>query len=141
MNPHTRRSFLNKTGIFSATGLLAAITQPAWSRNLDHALQQAANIPPDELAGEEDFWYYVQQSYTVSPSLINLNNGGVSPSPKTVQDAMKRYHDLSNEAPSYYMWRILDQGREPLRKNLAILAGCSRKRLPSTAMPRKHWKR
>ncbi|HRF18564.1 MAG TPA: aminotransferase class V-fold PLP-dependent enzyme, partial [Chitinophagaceae bacterium] len=61
----------------------------------------------------------------VSPALINLNNGGVSPAPKTVQDAMKRYYDLSNEAPSYYMWRILDQGREPLRKNLARLAGCS----------------
>lgn len=125
MNPFTRRSFLNKAGLFSATGFLSALTQPAWSRNLDQALQQAANIPPDELAGEEDFWYYVQQSYTVSPSLINLNNGGVSPSPKTVQDAMKRYHDLSNEAPSYYMWRILDQGREPLRKNLALLGGCS----------------
>ncbi|MFI5156804.1 MAG: aminotransferase class V-fold PLP-dependent enzyme, partial [Chitinophagales bacterium] len=69
--------------------------------------------------------YYIQQSYTVSPSLINLNNGGVSPAPKTVQDAMKRYQDFSNEAPSYYMWRILDQGREPLRKNLARLAGCS----------------
>ena len=37
---------------------------------------------------------------------------------------MKRYYDYSNEAPSYYMWRILDQGREPLRKNLAALAGC-----------------
>jgi selenocysteine lyase/cysteine desulfurase len=78
----------------------------------------------DDLATEEDFWYYVQQSFTVSPGIINLNNGGVSPAPKTVQDAMKRYYDFSNEAPSYYMWRILDQGREPLRKNLAMLAGC-----------------
>ena len=32
---------------------------------------------------------------------------------------------MCNEAPSYYMWRVLDQGREPLRKNLARLAGCS----------------
>ena len=70
------------------------------------------------------FWYYIQQSFTVSPGLINLNNGGVSPAPIPVQEAMKRYYDYSNEAPSYYMWRILDQGREPLRKNLAKLAGC-----------------
>ena len=41
-----------------------------------------------------------------------------------VQEAVKRFYDYSNEAPSYYMWRILDQGREPLRKNLAKLAGC-----------------
>jgi len=125
MTAFNRRSFINKAGIFSATGLLATLTQPSWSRNLHQALQAAAHIPPDALAGEEDFWYYIQQSYTVSPSLINLNNGGVAPAPKTVQDAMKRYYDQCNEAPSYYMWRIMDQGREPLRKNLALLAGCS----------------
>lgn len=123
-NP-SRRSFLHKAGIFSATGLLTALTQPVWSRDFDRALQRAASISPDVLAGDEDFWYYVQQAYTVSPSIINLNNGGVAPSPKVVQEAMKRFHDLSNEAPSYYMWRVLDQGREPLRSNLAALAGCS----------------
>ena len=67
----------------------------------------------------------MQQAFTVSPGLINLNNGGVSPAPRTVQEAMKRYYDYSNESPSYYMWRILDQGREPLRQQLARLAGCS----------------
>ena len=117
-----RRTFLNRTGILS---LLAGITVPAWSRNLQRALESAHGLDPEKLATDEEFWYYVQQSYTVSSSLINLNNGGVAPSPKTVQDAMKKYHDMSNEAPSYYMWRILDQGREPLRSNLARLAGCS----------------
>ncbi|MEO5592995.1 MAG: aminotransferase class V-fold PLP-dependent enzyme [Chitinophagaceae bacterium] len=120
-----RRSFITKASAFSATALLASITQPAWSRNLHKALNAAAGTSPDQLASDEDFWYYIQQSYTVSPSLINLNNGGVSPAPKTVQDAMKRYHDYCSEAPSYYMWQILDQGREPLRKNLARLAGSS----------------
>jgi selenocysteine lyase/cysteine desulfurase len=38
---------------------------------------------------------------------------------------MKRYYDYSNETPTYYMWRILDQGREPLRQQLARLAGCA----------------
>jgi selenocysteine lyase/cysteine desulfurase len=120
-----RRSFINKISAFSATSLLASLTQPAWSRDLHKALDGAAGVPPDQLASDEDFWYYIQQSFTVSPGIINLNNGGVSPAPRTVQDAVKRYYDLCNEAPSYYMWRILDQGREPLRKNLAKLAGCS----------------
>lgn len=124
MTASNRRSFLNKIGALSATALMSSITQPAWSRNLNNALKEVSDVPPGELASDEDFWYYVQQSYTVSPSLINLNNGGVAPSPKSVQDAMKRFHDLSNEAPSYYMWRVLDAGREPLRKNLAKLAGC-----------------
>jgi selenocysteine lyase/cysteine desulfurase len=122
---NSRRSFINKAGVFSATALLSALTQPAWSRNLEKALRNAEGISPDGLASEEDFWYYIQQAFTGSPSLINLNNGGVSPAPKTVQDAMKRYYDYCNEAPSYYMWRELDKGREPLRKNLARLAGCS----------------
>ena len=125
MNNYNRRNFFNKLGIFSATSFVTSITQPSWSRDLDKALLSVRDMTPQQLAGDEEFWRYVQQSYTVSASLINLNNGGVAPSPKTVQDAMKRYHDLSNEAPSYYMWRILDQGREPLRKNLALLAGCS----------------
>ncbi len=119
-----RRSFLHQAGIVSAASLLTSITSPAWSRNLDKAMRKSAHIPPDQLATDEEFWYYIQQAFTVSPALINLNNGGVSPAPKTVQDAMKRYYDYSNEAPSYYMWRILDQGRETLRKNLAKLAGC-----------------
>lgn len=120
-----RRRFLQRAGLFSATAILSSLTKPAWSRNLQAALRDAEHLSPDELATEEEFWYYVQQSFTVSPWLINLNNGGVSPAPKTVQDAMKRYYDFCNEAPSYYMWRELDKGREPLRHRLAALAGCT----------------
>ncbi len=125
MSQFNRRSFLHFFSSLSATALGASIVQPAWSRNLHHALLASAERPADQLAADEEFWYSVRESFTVSPFLINLNNGGVSPAPKIVQDAMKRYYDLSNEAPSYYMWRILDQGREPTRSNLARLAGCS----------------
>lgn len=129
MAAFNRRSFVSRIGTFSAAGLLSSLTQPAWSRNLEKALDQAANIPPDQLASDEDFWHYIQQSYTVSPIIINLNNGGVAPAPKVVQDAMKRYYDLSNEAPSYFMWRVLDRGREPLRNSLAAMAGVSAEEL------------
>lgn len=125
MPANNRRRFLKRAGAFSAITFFSALTKPAWSRNLDAALRDAEGVSALDLASEEDFWYYIQQSFTVSPYLINLNNGGVSPAPKTVQDAMKRYYDYCNEAPSYYMWRLLDQGREPLRQNLATLAGCS----------------
>lgn len=119
-----RRSFLQKIGLLGGGSLMAALAQPAWSRRLEQALREAADTPPDQLARDEDFWYYIQQAFTVSSGIINLNNGGVSPAPRTVADAMKRYYDYSNEAPSYYMWRILDQGRETLRANLARTAGC-----------------
>lgn len=111
--------------MLTASAFVSSLFQPVWSRQLEKALRNAEGVTPDELASDEDFWYYIQQSFTVSPSIINLNNGGVSPAPKTVQDAMKRLYDLSNEAPTYYMWRIIDAGREPLRNSLAQVAGCN----------------
>lgn len=124
MRKNNRRNFLQKAGAFTATVILSSLAKPAWARNLEKAVRDAEGLSAVDLAADEDFWYYIQQSFTASPGIINLNNGGVSPAPKTVQDAMKRYYDYCNEAPSYYMWRILDQGREPLRKNMARLAGC-----------------
>lgn len=79
--------------------------------------------------GDEEFWLQIRQAYSVSPSIINLNNGGVSPQPRVVQEAVEYYNRMCNEAPSYYMWRILDQGREPLREKMATLAGCSSEEL------------
>lgn len=121
MSANTRRDFFKKTGLFSAAGLFAGV-RPAAA--LDNLFKRSQGLSAEQLVSDEDFWYQIQQSFTVSPGLINLNNGGVSPAPRTVQDAMKRYYDYSNETPSYYMWRILDQGREPLRQQLARLSGC-----------------
>ena len=92
-----RRSFLGKLGLLSGSAFLANTASANWQQNLHQAIRQSQAIPAEQLAKDEDFWYTIQQAYTVSPSLINLNNGGVAPSPKTVQEAMKRYHDLSNE--------------------------------------------
>ena len=91
----------------------------------EHAQKRIQNYTPEEIATDEDYWSVIQQAYTVSPNIINLNNGGVSPSPRIVQEAVDRYNKLTNEGPSYFMWRILDQGREPLRQKLAELAGCN----------------
>jgi selenocysteine lyase/cysteine desulfurase len=88
-------------------------------------LEKNAHRSPADCASDEEFWYYIQQAYTVSANIVNLNNGGVSPQPRVVQEAVERYNRLSNEAPSFYMWRTLDQGREPLRMKLAEIAGCS----------------
>jgi selenocysteine lyase/cysteine desulfurase len=125
MEKNNRRNFLQKAGALTAAAFFSSLAKPAWSRNLEKAIREAEGISAADLATGEDFWYYIQQSFTSSPGIINLNNGGVSPAPRTVQEAMKRYYDYSNEAPSYYMWRILDQGREPLRNNIAKLAGCN----------------
>ena len=35
----------------------------------------------------------IQQAFTLDRTLINLNNGGVCPSPRVVLDAMRRWSD------------------------------------------------
>jgi len=74
-------------------------------------------------SNDDDFWRQIRLAFAASPNIINLNNGGVSPSPRATMDALDYYNRMCCEAPSYYMWRILDQDREPLRDNLATLAG------------------
>lgn len=76
-----------------------------------------------------DFWSLINQSFTISKIILNLNNGGVSPQPKIVQETFEYYNRLANEGPAYFMWRILDQGREPLRQRLANFAGCSQEEI------------
>lgn len=118
----TRRTFLNRFLASTSTVVMPSFFHTAQGKSLAQLLE---NNRGQDLTHDEDFWYLIQQAYTVAPSIINLNNGGVSPQPLVVQEAVERYNRLSNEAPSYYMWRILDMGREPLRMKLADVAGCS----------------
>lgn len=119
-----RRSFVRQFGATLGAASLGSALFPGLALGKELEELDLMNFPPSDTP-EDDFWAWVQQNYTVSPNIINLNNGGVSPSPKPVQDTFERYNRFCNEAPSYYMWRILDQGREALRADLAALAGCS----------------
>lgn len=118
-----RRVFLKQLGLMTSAFTANNLFQQAYAADIERAQHAISGFSPEQAAADEDFWSVISQAYTVNPSIINLNNGGVSPSPKVVQDAVERFNKLSNEAPSYYMWRILDQGREPLRMKLANLAG------------------
>ena len=121
---NNRRSFLKTASMASGLSIMLPLTKKR-TNDFERFISNYDKTSADTLATDEEFWSYIQQAYTVSPNIINLNNGGVAPSPKSVQDAVERFAKFSNEAPSYYMWRILDQGREPLRKKLASIAGVS----------------
>jgi len=120
---HSRRNFIRQFSAAAGTLPFLSFTSPAFAREAEKYLS-GKHAAPNEVP-DEDFWGWVRESYTVSPNIINLNNGGVAPQPKVVQDAHIRFYQYCNEAPSYYMWQILDQGREPLREKLAELCGCS----------------
>jgi selenocysteine lyase/cysteine desulfurase len=120
----SRRSFLQKIG--GASAILGMGLKPNWLQALHYSgeLDRVSHLSPMQVAEDETFWRWVRHSFTLNYDIINLNNGGVSPQPKMVQDAVNQYYQTSNLGPTYFMWRILDQGREPLRKELAALAEC-----------------
>ena len=118
-----RRHFIKQAAVLTGAFSSASLFNRAHAEEWRSAAQKIAHLSHTQVASDEDYWSVIQKAYTVNSNLIILNNGGVSPSPLVVQQAVERYNQLSNEGPSYYMWRILDQGREPLREKLALLAG------------------
>ncbi|NBC02357.1 MAG: aminotransferase class V-fold PLP-dependent enzyme [Bacteroidetes bacterium] len=113
-----RKQFLKRMG-----GTAAAMTVAPFL-NLENSEAVAKDLKQysgslDEIARNEDFWHTVQHAFTVDRSLINLNNGGVSPAPEMVQSAMKRHLDSMNEAPVYTMWRVLEPQKEAVRERIA----------------------
>ena len=117
----TRRHFVES--LVAAGAAVPALTNDGLDRLRGLARRVTGRAPAD-VARDEDFWLQVQQAFTLDRTLINLNNGGVSPSPRVVQEAMRRYLDYSNTAPAYTMWQILEPEIEAVRRRLAASFGC-----------------
>lgn len=129
MLSQNRRSFFRQTGLLLGGWSLTNWIDPMTQSRLNDLFHQYKEVAEEDIATDESFWREIREAYTVNPGLLNLNSGGVSPSAEIVQNALDRYNRMSNEGPSYYMWRVLDQGREPLREKLAALAGCSKEEI------------
>jgi selenocysteine lyase/cysteine desulfurase len=119
----TRRSFLRSVGSAATVAGIASLRDGGIERILA-ASRSGAGVSPDKMAADEDYWREIQQAFTVDRSLINLNNGGVSPSPRVVQEAMRRYLEFSNSAPTVTMWQVLEPEIEGVRRRLAAAFGC-----------------
>jgi len=116
-----RRRFL-ETMLAAGAGI-PALKDDGLERLLGLARRVDGRLPA-EVARDEDFWLGIQQAFTLDRTLINLNNGGVSPSPRVVQEAMRRYLEYSNTAPVYTMWQVLEPEIESVRRRLAASFGC-----------------
>ncbi len=117
----TRRAFLSRAGAAAA----AAVTfQDHAIRIVEAAGASVGDASVAEMATNEDYWREIQGAFTLDRTMINLNNGGVCPSPRVVMDAFKRYLDQSNQAPVWNMWQQLEPGIEAVRRDLAAEFGC-----------------
>ena len=87
---------------------------------------------PEEAADDEGLWSVVQAAFDVDRSIVNLNNGGMSPSPRLVQEAMRRDLAHANETPAYAMWEVLEPEVEAVRAGVAALFGCETEEIAIT---------
>ena len=125
-----RREFLGRIAKPAALATVA-ISNPTLMAKAITKIKTAVGDPKD-VARDESYWREIQQGYTADRGLINLNNGGVSPSPTVVQNALKRYLDFSNTSPAYSMWRILEPQKETVRRRMARFFNCDTEEIALT---------
>lgn len=126
---YDRRSFV---GTLLRAGVFLPAFRPEAFRALFSAERIAGGRQPAELAGDEDYWSEIARAFDVDRTLVNLNNGGVSPAPGHVLEAMIRDLRFSNEIPVEHMWNVLEPRLESVRRELAEMFGCDPEELAIT---------
>jgi selenocysteine lyase/cysteine desulfurase len=111
---------------------LVDATRVAADRGAAPPVPGVPDVHAAALASDEDYWQPIQRAFDVNRQLLNLNNGGVSPSPTHVMDAMVRDLRFSNELPVEHMWRVLEPRVETARDLLAREFGCDAEEIAIT---------
>lgn len=118
--------------MWSRRAVLAGLSAAALATERTEARPLPPAPPGPDPATDEAFWRGIQEAFTLDRTIVNLNNGGVSPSPRVVHEALVRYLDVANQAPAYHLWQILEPGVEAVRRDLAATAGCDPEELAIT---------
>jgi isopenicillin-N epimerase len=121
----------NRRGFIAGVAASAAFASDAVS-SLVRASEVARGRQAEELAGSEDYWSEIRRAFDADRTLINLNHGGVAPSPSVVLESMIRDLRFANVAPSYHMWDVLEPRVESVRRELAREFGCDPEELAVT---------
>lgn len=127
-----RRDFLSLAGKGVGLAALSSVTIASLLREIQAATKSVAHLTPQQAAMDEDYWSVIQNAFTVTRGIINLNNGGVSPSPRIVTEALVRYIWQQEDATAYTMWQILEPQSETIRTGLAEVFGCDREEIAIT---------
>jgi selenocysteine lyase/cysteine desulfurase len=116
---------MNRRNLFRlAAGTAVAALQDNAIDRVSAAAAAAKDRTPEDIAADEDFWTEIRSAFTVDRNVVNLNNGHVSPSPRGVQEAMRRYLEYSDMGPYHTMIAVLEGQVEAVRRRLARAAGC-----------------
>ena len=116
-----RRAFV---GSLARAGFALPVMNAGAFRSLFSAERMVEGKTASAVASEEDYWSEISRAFDTDPTLINLNNGGCSPAPISVMEAMIRDLRFSNEIPVDHMWNVLEPRIESCRRDLALMFGC-----------------
>jgi isopenicillin-N epimerase len=117
----SRRQFL--AGLAGAGAALPVLSERAMAQILKAEVVAGARTPL-ELADDEGYWGMIQRAFDAERTMINLNNGGISPTPSHVLEQMIRDLRFVNELPVEHNWRVLEPRMESTRRELAREFGC-----------------
>jgi isopenicillin-N epimerase len=131
-NDINRRHFLSMVGKGVGLAALSSATVASLLEDLHAATKRVEHLSPAEAAMNEDFWFEIQRSFSITRGIVNLNNGGVSPSPRIVTEALCRYTWQQEDVTAYTMWSILEPQSETVRTGLADVFGCDREEIAIT---------
>jgi len=129
---NARRQFLSLAGKSLGLAAISSATVASLLREVHAAAKSIRHLSPAQAAMDEDFWATIQNAFTVTRGIVNLNNGGVCPSPRIVTEALVRYIWQQEDATAYTMWQILEPQSETIRTGLAELFGCDREEIAIT---------
>ena len=127
-----RRTFLSSAGKGLGLMAMSSATVASLFENVIAAGRAVDHLTPTEVATDEDYWSRIQQAFSVTRGIVNLNNGGVSPSPRIVTEAFVRYTWQQEDATAYTMWQILEPQSETIRTGLAEVFGCDAEEIAIT---------
>ena len=104
------------TGVGALTAMFGSNAMGA----VETATQRTAGLSALQVAQDEDFWRDIQQAFTVSRGIVNLNSGSSGACPAVVTDSLIRYLWQQEEAPAYQRG-VLSPRLEMVRAGLAGL--------------------
>jgi isopenicillin-N epimerase len=124
-----RRDFIAAAGV---AVLGTPLLRSSAFAHVERAAEIAGGRAADSLAADEDYWAEIRRAFDLDETMVNLNNGGVSPAPTHVLEQMIRDLRFSNQLPVEHMWRILEPRIESVRRELASEFGCDAEEMAIT---------
>lgn len=121
---------------FITSMLGASVALPSFNSRAFSTIFGADDIvrhkSPLQAADDESYWAQIQRAFDDDRTIVNLNNGGVSPTPTHVLESMFRDLKWSNQIPVWTMWQDLEPRIESVRRQLADMFGCDAEEMAVT---------